>query len=208
MARLRRTASTGLDSPPRLFSSDALGRELIVRDRVSLSDSEPDREETGAAGERPVDSSANAELRDTLRLLAPLSCCCWIPVSVVDTDEVEGRENVTPLVRVELLDPLLDSGKGAAPTSGDIVIVAVVSAMVGLDGLMAGVNGVGSGRIVMFELAEILRRLNLSAEELFWVAMSDSDGSVDRDGGTETEGNARRSVNTCDCLVIGVGEGS
>ena len=144
-----------------------------------------------------------------MRLLAPLSCCCWIPVNVVDTDEVEGRENVTPFVRVELFDSLLDNGKGVAPTSGDMVTVAVVSAVVGLDGLIAGVNGVGSGRMVIFELADILRRLYLSVVELFWAVMRDSDGRVDRDGGTEMGGKARRSViETWACLEIGVGEGS
>ena len=165
VARLLRTASTGL-SVPRLLSRDALGRELIVLDRFSRSDSEPDWEEMGAAGVRARDdTSANAELKDTFRLFAPLSCCCWIPVNVVDTDEVEGRENVTPFVRVELFDSLLCNGKGAAPVSGDIVTVAVVRAVVGFEGLMDGVKGDGSGRMVMLELAEIFRLLSLSAAD-------------------------------------------
>ena len=62
VARLRRTASTGLSSPGRLSSSDARGRVLIVRERVSLSDSEPDCDEIGAAGASAGGSSANAEL--------------------------------------------------------------------------------------------------------------------------------------------------
>ena len=140
-----------------------------------------------------------------MRLLAPLSCCCWSPVSVVDTDAVEGRENVTPFVRDELFESLRSSGNADVLVSGEMDTVAVVIAVVGLDGLILGVNGDGSGRTVMFELAEIFRRLYLS--KLFW--MSDSDGSVGSDGGTAMGGRARRSGNAIwDCREIGVGEGS
>ena len=78
VARLLRTASTGLSS--RLLSSDALGRELIVRERVSRSrsDSDPDNDdmETLAGDARETPSSAKAECIDTFRLLELLSCCC------------------------------------------------------------------------------------------------------------------------------------
>ena len=86
-----------------------------------------------------------------------------MPVSVVDTDDVGGREKVTPFVRVELFDSLRESGKGVVTVSGETDTVAVVIAVVGFDGLIDGVNGEGSGRMVMFELAEILRLLILSA---------------------------------------------
>lgn len=171
VAKLLRTASTGL-SGARLFSNDALGRELIVLDRFwfSLSDSDPDWDEIGPAAGRSEtaagagdERSANAARKDTFRFLAPLSCCCWMPVSVVETEAVDGRENVTPFVREELFDSLRESGKGAGPRSGETDTVAVVMAVVGFDGLIAGVKGVGSGRMVMLELAEILRLLNLSA---------------------------------------------
>ena len=49
--------------------------------------------------------------------------------------------------------------------SGDIVTVAVVRAVVGFEGLMDGVKGDGSGRMVMLELAEIFRLLSLSAAD-------------------------------------------
>lgn len=129
-----------------------------------------------------------------------------MPDRVDDTDVVVGREKVTPLVREELFDSLRSNGKGAVVLSGDIT-VAVVTAVVGFDGLMDGVKGDGSGRIVMLELAEIFRLLILSAAAFAWV-MSDSDGRVERDGGTETGRDRRSGKERCAVLEIGVGEGS
>ena len=209
VAKLRRTASTGLSSP-RLLSNDALGRELIVRERVSrsLSDSEPDKDEMFAAGSRESPSSANADCMDTFRLLAPLSCCCCSPVSADET--FEDRENVTPpFVCEELLDALLEIGKGfIVVDSGEIDTVVWLRAVVGLEGLMAGVNGVGSGRMVRFELAEILRLDIVSEVEGPIGVIRDSDGRVDRAGATD--GNGRRSdpSKILDCREIGVGDGS
>lgn len=216
VAKLLRTASTGLASP-RFVSTDTLGRTLIVLERdslslsLSLSDSDPDwGDEMAADGERvgATVRSAKMELKDTLRFLAPLSCCCCSPVNVVDTDVVEGREKVTPFEREELPDSLLNSGNGAAPLSGDRDTVAVVTAVVGLEGLMDGVNGVGSGRIVTMELAEILRLLSLSVEveaidEVLLRVRSLSEGRVGRGGNARWLGRE-----ACDCLERGVGEGS
>lgn len=203
VAKLLRTASTGLASPRPIVSTDTLGRALIVLERdslslssLSLSDSNPDwGDEMAAAGESVGARvrSAKMELKDTLRFLAPLSCCCCSPVNVEDTDVVEGRENVTPFEREELPDSLLSNGNTVL-FSGDRDTVAVVTAVVGLEGLMDGVNGVGSGRTVRMELAEILRLLSLSVElvddEVLRVR-SDSEGRVGREGATARGGSAR-----------------
>lgn len=205
VAKLLRTASTGLASP-RVVSIDTLGRALIVLERdsrsLSLSDSDPDwGDEIAADGERvgAMVWLAKMELKDTLRFLAPLSCCCCSPVNVVDTDVVDGREKVMPFEREELPDSLLSSGNGAAPLSGDSDTVAVVRAVVGLEGLMDGVNGVVSGRTVTMELAEILRLLSLSVEVEVEVVNDDvllrvrslSEGRVGREGATARGGSAR-----------------
>ena len=147
-----------------------------------------------------------------MRFLAPLSCCCCSPLNVEDTDVVVGRENVTPFEREELLDSLLSSGKGAELASEDMDTVAVVTAVVGLGGLMDGVNGELSGRTVTTELAEILRLLSFSAAVVDTVLLRvirDSEGSVGSEGGTARAGSARRSGRAAwDCLERGVGEGS
>ena len=123
-----------------------------------------------------------------------------------------GRENVTPFEREELLDSLLSSGKGAELASEDMDTVAVVTAVVGLGGLMDGVNGELSGRTVTTELAEILRLLSFSAAVVDTVLLRVirvSEGSVGSEGGTAKAGSARRSGRAAwDCLERGVGEGS
>ena len=97
-------------------------------------------------------------------------------------------------------------GNGFVVDSGEMDTVVWVRAVVGLEGLMAGVNGEGSGRMVRLELAEILRLL--MASPMVWLGvMSDSDGSVDRAGATE--GNGRRSGRgTLEIRETGVGDGS
>lgn len=210
-ARLRSArASIGL-FPLRLLSSDTRGRVLIVLHRDSRSDSEPDVEdEMGAAGASTVDGagSARAEVLEMVRLRAPLSCCCWRPLSAEDTELVLGRENVTPFVRDELPDSLRSIWNGARSVSGEADTVCVVTAVVGLDGLMTGTKGEGSARTVTIELVEILRLLVLSvALELLRVS-KDSDGKVGRDGGTANAGRRRSGSETLADRDTGVGEGS
>ena len=210
-ARLRSaTPSIGL-LLLRLLSRETRGRVLIVLHRDSRSDSEPDVEdEMGAAGASTGGGagSASAELLEMVRLLAPLSCCCWRPVSAEDTEVVLGRENVTPFVLVELPDSLRSIWNGARSVSGEADTVCAVTAVVGLDGLMTGTKGEGSARTVTIELVEILRLFVLSVVLVLLRVSRDSDGKVGRDGGTANAGRRRSGSDTFACRDTGVGEGS
>ena len=64
---------------------------------------------------------------------------------------------MTPLDREELFELLLDTGRALFAVSGEIDTVVWLRAVVGFEGLMEGVKGVGSGRMVRLELAESLR---------------------------------------------------
>ena len=85
---------------------------------------------------------------------------------------------------------------GDSPGDLSADTVAGVSDVVAPDGLRTELKAEGSARIVRVEVLDTLLRL-----ELFWLfseddvltvrAISDSDGNVERDGGTEAGGNAR-----------------
>lgn len=115
---------------------------------------------------------------------------------------------MTPFFRIELLESLRSMGKGVRLVSGDAETVCVVRAVVGLEGLMTGTNVEGSARTVTIELDEILRLFVLSDEPVLLRVSSDSDGTVDRVGATESGGRRRSGSTTCACRETGVGEGS
>lgn len=101
---------------------------------------------------------------------------------------------------------------GGSPGDLSADTVAVVSEVVAPDGLRIELKADGSARTVRFEeLDTFLREALFSDEEVLTVrVISDSDGNVERDGGTETGGKLRWRSDSAewDVREVGVGEGS
>lgn len=134
-------------------------------------------------------SSALEEVVDIVRFLIPFSA---------DTDIVDGRENVTLVVRIDPLESLRVIGKGLSSS----IVTAVVG--VGLEGAM----GLAEPRTVDIDATEGLWRVVLLM--VVDVRRSiDSEGREGRGGGTDRGGRVRARLRfELLCRAPGVGEGS
>lgn len=111
-------------------------------------------------------------------------------------DTVDGRENVTPLVPLEVREVILLSDGGESDVR-ELDTVAVVTAVVVFGGLIIDGRDEPSARMVRLEDVDTLRRVLLLSGEtelLLPFLNKDSDGRVGRDGATDTDVNARVRV--------------
>jgi hypothetical protein len=148
-----------------VLSKDILDRVPIVFRRVSLSVSDPER---GVSGKRAADRGAGGagalllgsfpvEVAEIVLFLLSRCCCCCRPLRA-DTDIVEGLENVT-FDRAEFPDTLLSIGK--LDRSGELDTVCGVRAVVGVETAEKGGIPTGVARMVILDVFEALRRLNV-----------------------------------------------
>lgn len=164
-ARLGGPSSTSTTTPR---SSDARGLTTIRRAGRSVSDPE-----IGDLASMRLDAKVRARIDFGSRSF----CCLRLAI-----ESGEGRENVTPFVKLELIELVLLI---AEPMSRGLSMV-VVRAVVVFGGLMTG-GKVDSGRRVTVEPVEIFLRSDLSDKDGVR-EIKDSEGRVGSEGGMDRGG--------------------